>query len=884
MRTLSPVPTAQTCGKCKSRPATAGTDNQSHRPVCIACSAITSIELPPTLEKLGTVPQPIVQSPCWKIAQPMATRDALWLHQALSLDRLQLGDHIVVATPTASGKSLIFQLWTFHLLSMDPDAVSLIFYPTKALANDQLRRWQDSCRAVGLPADTVGIINGDVPMSHRDGIITKARILIMTPDVCHAWLTRLVNSQSISQFLKNLRLIIIDEAHTYESILGSNSAYLFRRLSTAAISAGNPAQPQYIAATATILDPDEHLNRLTGQIFTVVDEQDNGSPRYTRNLHHLPLNPGAGSGEVQISRLITAIIDADPDAQVIAFHDSRQGVERIVQNIGRPETVLPYRAGYLAQDRKHIENKLRDNSIRGIIATSALELGIDMPDLNYGINLDLPPTRKQFHQRMGRIGRSRPGTFVLLAPSTRFATYGETFEDYYNNSVEPSQLYVDNDYISYVQALCLKSELKATNQDTMVPPPNSDWPAGFEMSLRNAHGRPPVHLAQISQRSSTSPPHLAYSLRSSGEETLDIILHNQNGQDAKAESRIGSINVSMALKEAYPGATYRHMGNSYRAEEWARRPNNKNPFIRVTPLNDPDRRAPLIRNMVTLDHQADNIIAHHLKTSTTGLIAELKLNVTESVEGYKPDQEQVQYYHRLSTKDPRKTRKQREFPTTAIHIRIDQKWFTGDAGKPWQARQQVSNALRLHLSYNRSIALPDIKTAYENIIIETDQGAYLSNSSIVIYDNIYGGLGLVQYLYDQLPQYAQAITRGASEHPAARKVINADNAESFYQWLREVNTSVAGQPPQPTTADWWRVLTKGTHVEIFSPNLNTMSEGTVEDHVWDDAVTYLVRTEEEEIKLTDSQTTVIGTPDWLLWQPTTGHYKELVITQQEDMA
>ncbi len=879
-----PATTAHTCSSWRSRPATAGSNNPSKQQICIPCAAISAIELEPTLEKTGQVPAPIVQGPSWKIAQHISNGDTLWLHQSIALTRLQLGDHIVVATPTASGKSLIFQLWTFHLLSMDPEAVTLVFYPTKALANDQLRRWQECCQAVGLPADTVGIINGDVPMATRDPIIQKARILIMTPDVCHAWLTRLTNSANISNFLKNLRLTIIDEAHTYESILGSNSAYLFRRLSAAAITAGNPAIPQYIAATATILDPDEHLNKLTGQIFTVIDDQDNGSPRYTRDLYHIGLNPGGGTGEIQLSKLIISIIDSDPDAQVIAFHDSRQGVERIVQNVDRPQTVLPYRSGYLAQDRKQIENRLRDNNIRAIIATSALELGIDMPDLNYGINLDLPPTRKQFHQRVGRIGRSRPGTFVLLAPPTRFAVYGETFKDYYNNSVEPSQLYVDNEYISYSQALCLKSELKATNQETMVPPSTCDWPPGFEVSLKNAHGRPPAHLNPISQRSSSSPPHLAYSLRSAGEETLDIILQKPGPNGDKQESRIGSINVSMALKEAYPGATYRHMGLSYRAEEWARHRSNKTPFIRVTPVPTPDHRFPLIRNMVTTDHQIDNIINNHLKTSTTGLIAELKLTVTESVEGYKPKEGPVVHYHRLRLKDPRKSRKQREFPTTAIHIRIDQKWFTGDAGDPWQARQQVSNALRSYLAYNRSIALPDISSAYENIIVDTPQGSYLANSSIVVYDNIYGGLGLVQYLYDQLPQYAQAITRGASEYSAARKIITPDNAERFYQWLREVNTSVAGQPSEPTQQDWWRVLTKGTKVEAFSPTLNTITQGTIEEHLWTDAVTYRLQTQNEEIMINDQQATVIGTPDWHLWQPSTGHYKELVVTHQDNSA
>ena len=867
------------CSSCEQSPATAGYDKNSE-PLCIPCAAVTTIELPPTMEKMGKVPPPIVQGNAWKMATDVAKGDSLWLHQAEALSRLQIGDHTVIATPTASGKSLIFQLWALHLLTMDPDTTVLIFYPTKALGNDQLRRWQQAAASIGLPPSTIGVIDGDVPMQNRGQIIESARVLIMTPDVCHAWLTRLTNTSSINNFLTKLRLIIIDEAHIYESILGSNSAYLFRRLSAAALSAGNPLQPQFIAATATILDPDEHLQKLTGQVFTVIDETENGAPRYTRNLHHLALTPGQGSGEKQLSNLVSSIIDNDPDAQVIAFHDSRQGVERIVQSIGRPDTVLPYRSGYLAQDRKNIEDRLRKNSIRGIIATSALELGIDMPDLNYGINLDLPPTRKQFHQRLGRVGRSRPGAFIVLTPSTRFTNFGETFTDYYANSVEPSQLYVDNDYISYIQALCLRSELKNHNQETMVPPKTCDWPTGFEISLRNAHGRPPPHLTYISSRTSTQAPHLAYGLRSTGEETLDIIV-NQGHNAPTPPKPIGSINVSNALKEAYPGATYHHRGQSYRVEEWARGRKDNQPFIRVSPLGNPDRRTPLTRLMVNLDHQQENIINSHMQSHSKGLIAELRVNITESVEGYKPQDDQVQLYHRLKVKDPRKTRKQREFPTTGVHIQIDERWFTGDAGEPWQARQQVANALRMYLAYNKSIAAPDIKALAENIIIETPTGSYLSNSSIVVYDNIFGGLGLVQYLYEELPQYAQALTRGNQVGNHNSALIHPDNAERFYQWLRHINTSLPGQTPTPTTGDWWLVLVPDTPVQVYSPNLNEMANGKVTQHSWHDGTHYTVETPDETISVPTTAATPLATPDWVLWQPSTNLYKELVTVHQD---
>ena len=224
---------------------------------------------------------------------------------------------------------------------------------------------------------------------------------------------RTCRDPAVQRRLRNLAVLIIDEAHAYESVFGSNSAYLFRRLAAAAVNAGAPEPPRIIAATATIREPGKHLEKLTGLPFTEIADGENGSPRHDRTLCHMPLDPRGGSAEIQLAKLVTSIIDNDPEAQVIAFHDSRQGVERIAQTTGRPNQVLPYRSGYLARD---IEAKLRENAVRGVIATSALELGIDMPDLNYGINLDLPPSRKQFHQRLGRVGRSQPGTFIILAP------------------------------------------------------------------------------------------------------------------------------------------------------------------------------------------------------------------------------------------------------------------------------------------------------------------------------------------------------------------------------------------------------------------------------------------------------------------------------------
>ena len=581
-----------------------------------------------------------------------------------------------------------------------------------------------------------------------------------------------------------------------------------------------------------------------------------------------------------MARLIVNIIDNDPDAQIIAFHDSRQGIERIVQTVNRPDSVLPYRSGYLAQDRRNIEDRLRNNTIRAIVSTSALELGIDMPDLNYGLHLDLPTTRKQFHQRLGRIGRARPGTFVILAPRNRFTSYGETLQDYFNNSVEPSNLYLDNEYISHQQALCLKTELRYANQDTRVPPEACTWPNNFDRALRDTHGRTPSHLESLTSRSSNTLPHLAYSLRSTGEENLDIIPLSPTTPPQDLRS-IGNIALKAAIREAYPGATYYHKGQSYEIQEWARRASDRQPFLRALPVRpDHTRTKPALRTVASMTLTPDSIVPGHRTSAHIGSATELRLTVTESVEGFKPAKAGLKRYRDLAKQDPRKSRKARTFPTTGVLITINEDWFTGASGPPWRARHQVANALRLYLSYQRSIALPDLSAAVDNITLAYNSGHYLLDSSVLVYDSIFGGLGLTTHLYEDLLKYAIQLTK-ATDLDDHHNFITPDNAALFLDWVRRLNESPPSDPPPPGPASWWRILPPGTRAHIYSPKARTLLPGQITDHHWRDGVFYTVQTDQETLEATEPQLSGTGNPDWLLWQPATNRLDELFLNYEE---
>ena len=246
-------------------------------------------------------------------------------------------------------------------------------------------------------------------MNEREQIIEQARVVLMTPDVCQAWLMRTLATQPVNRFLDALTLLVLDEAHVYESVFGSNAAFLIRRLLAAkrrvSSQRGN-VQLQVVAATATIAEPQEHLKNLTGLRFKVVNERQDGAPRYRRRILHVEGSDQGSDGEATITNILAGMCSLKKRRRFIAFMDSRQGVERIAQRLGR-ESVRPYRSGYEDRDRAAIEKALHSGGLHGVVSTSALELGIDIADMEIGVNLGVPQSRKSFRQRLGRTGRDR---------------------------------------------------------------------------------------------------------------------------------------------------------------------------------------------------------------------------------------------------------------------------------------------------------------------------------------------------------------------------------------------------------------------------------------------------------------------------------------------
>ncbi len=690
----------------------------------------------------------------------------LWSHQARALDMLGNGENVVVSTGTASGKSLIFRSLAFHKTLLDPNARTLVFYPLKALAADQILGWKQMASELGLRDEYVGRVDGTVPVRDREEILNNARIVAMTPDVCHAWLMSRLSLSPIRDFVSSLSTLIMDEAHVLEGIFGSNFSFFFRRLVSARnhLLGKSQARPvQIVAATATIEEPCEHLKLLTGVNFSAVGHDQDGSPQYERLVAHVECPEG---GETAVAKELHELMLANgTEGGFITFLDSRKGVEGLaissrsgagdrIEDLIDNADVLPYRAGYDGSDRARIEQCLKKGCLRGIVSTSALELGIDIPHLRVGFNIRVPSTRKAYRQRLGRVGRMAPGAFVVIGPRDCFMRYGRSFHEYHEMSVEPSYLYLDNRFMQFAHGRCLVEELESINAPPKTPT-RVGWPTGFSdihAAARPAGNRPPEFDA-ITALGGDSPQY-GYPLRNVGETNFQIKAH------ANADS-IGEVSQQQALRECYPGATYLHLTRAYEIMAW--HTNSFESFIRVKATSPHRQTNPRITTWVNAGATAADIQANHFVRSEYGFLVECLMQVTERVEGYVDKKSgKVHTYRELQQKNPNLKPRMRNFRTTGVVLCLHDGVF-----KQSKIRRAFADRLCEVFVREYSIASRDVSATASNICVRLAEGGGVRSDSIAIYDETYGSLRLTERLFlyfsEIVEQLAKAIQNSDSK-------------------------------------------------------------------------------------------------------------------------
>ncbi len=488
-----------------------------------------------------------------------------YVHQAAGINAVRAGQHVIVSTGTASGKTLVYHVPTLEALLTQSAARALYVFPTKALAQDQLRALKELATGC-LPDLKVETYDGDTPQGRRARIRTQAQVVLTNPDMLSLGI--LPNHAMWSHFLANLKYVVVDEAHVYRGVFGSHVANVLRRLRRLCALYG--AKPQFICCSATIANPGEHMARLVGVAPTVVDQD--GSPHGPRDfvLWNPPLIDAPSgtrrSANTEATHLFVELVMNG--VRNITFTRSRRTAE-LIQLYARGvladqaprlvEKVRTYRAGYLPKQRREIEQGLFKGQIIGVTATNALELGVDIGDLDATVLVGYPGTIASTWQQAGRAGRGeRHALSFLIGLDGPLDQYLMRHPDYlFKRPVESALIDPGNPYILPVHLCCAAFEQPLTSADEEL--------FGGDDFVQAMIGLERRGLLEYRQERwyymGLGYPADEVHIRSSTGEQFDIV------DTSAGYALLESIDAATALYQVHPGAVYLHQGESYLVTE-----------------------------------------------------------------------------------------------------------------------------------------------------------------------------------------------------------------------------------------------------------------------------------------------------------------------------
>ncbi len=502
--------------------------------------------------RLVSVPQGLNASVARALEQ--AGIESLYAHQAQALQSAFEGPTIVT-TGTASGKSLCFQLPTLQVLTDDRAARALYLYPTKALAQDQAR----AINAFGLHRQIrPAIYDGDTPRAERAAIRKRSNLVITNPDMLHVGI--LPHHAAWGDLFANLAFVVVDEAHVYRGVFGSHVANVLKRLRRAAAIHGT--EPRFLLASATIANPVELAERLTGlQPFTLID--DDAAPRAERRvaIWNPPLLDEKlgvrASALYEAAEMLSELVTSG--ARTICFMKSRKGVELILRHTRErlsdelAERISPYRAGYTSGQRHEIERRLINGELLAVVATDALELGIDIGELDAAICVTFPGTVASLRQMWGRAGRRGRGLAVYIAGEDaldQFFCRHPT--EFLSRPVEAAILDPDNPEIYAEHLLCAAHEAPLSDSDEPIL--GAQWRAHAETLAANGYLR--ERASGFVPARADDYPAARVALRSASPDSFVLV-------DISSGELLGTIEAGRAYSTVHPGAVYLHLGRSY---------------------------------------------------------------------------------------------------------------------------------------------------------------------------------------------------------------------------------------------------------------------------------------------------------------------------------
>ena len=543
----------------------------------------------------------------------------LYQHQLLALEAEFNKNNVILSTGTASGKSLCYQIPIMEYLLRDPDSTMLLIFPTKALTQDQRK---NLASLIPEKIQEIAIYDGDTPPYQRAAIRRNARVILTNPDMLHNGM--LPFHPSWARFFENLKLVVLDEAHIYRGVFGAHTANVIRRLIRVHKHYNQSSlSPQFILCSATLSNAKQLAEKLVGSEVTEFSQDTSGNG--VREIFFLnpPIVDEAlhlRAGSIYTAAKVAEIME-QKNRQVLLFCQSRQSVEstvRRLRDIGI--NADGYRSGYLSKERRKIENGLKEGSNRCVVATNALELGMDIGGMDSILSIGYPGSIASYYQRMGRAGRNhQPSDFIMIASQNPIDQYLMKHPDYITEQkAEPALIDPDNLLILYQHLQCALSEVPFSFSESYGGLTIDETQELLESFCSMGIAR--KSSGHFYWLESSSPQH-TISLRNSGLDRISIVSQDFNGKKVP----VGDIDRPSAYWMVHEGAIYFHNGESYRIDELNLDENTA--FARPIPAEyttEADKKTTILTKNVLMKNSVQNAD-----------LSAAEVTVTTQVIGYK---------------------------------------------------------------------------------------------------------------------------------------------------------------------------------------------------------------------------------------------------------